>query len=127
MPSVAKTTTVSKKDIVMGGTFKKGDVDIFNSQPPPLIALADITELYKIEKIVRVEKNGMNVINAIEVLSDNSSDDKDDNDPLPNIGDEAKNNFEDHADDEEGNNLNATFFGRIYVHISPIYLIRIFS
>jgi hypothetical protein len=89
--------------------------------------LADTTEHYKIEKIVRVKKNGTNVINAIEVLSDNSSDNKDDDDLLSNVGNEAKNDFKDYADDEEGNNLNATFFRRIYVYISPIYLIQIFS
>jgi hypothetical protein len=61
------------------------------------------------------------------VLSNNSSNNKDNNNPLPNAGNKAKNNFEDYADDEEGNNLNATFFGRIYVYISLIYLIRIFS
>ena len=83
----------------------------------------DTIEYYKIKKIVWVEKNGINVINAIEVLSDNSSDDKDNNDPLPNIGDEAKNDFKDYADDEEGNDLNTTFFRRIYVYISLIYLI----
>jgi hypothetical protein len=57
------------------------------------------------------------------VLSNNGSDDKDNDNPLPNAGDKAKNDFKDYADDEEGNNLNATFFRRIYVHISPIYLI----
>ena len=31
MLSVAETTTVSRKDIVIGGTFKKGNIDIFNS------------------------------------------------------------------------------------------------
>ena len=111
----------------MGGTSEKGDVDASNSQPPPPPASADTTEHYEIEKIVRVEKNGTNVTNAIEVLSDNSSDDEDDDDPLPDAGDEAKNDFEDHADDEEGNDLNATFFGRMYVHISPICPIRMFS
>ena len=60
-------------------------------------------------------------------MSDNSSNNKDNNDSLPNIGNKAKNDFKDHADNEEGNNLNAMFFGRIYVYISPIYLIRIFS
>jgi hypothetical protein len=57
------------------------------------------------------------------MLSNNSSDNKDNNDPLPNISDKAKNNFKDYADDEEGNNLNTIFFGRIYVYISLIYLI----
>ena len=57
------------------------------------------------------------------MLSNNSSDNKDNNDPLPNIGNEAKNDFKDYIDDEEGNNLNTTFFRRIYVYISPIYLI----
>ena len=57
------------------------------------------------------------------MLSDNGSDDEDNNDPLPNAGNEAKNDFEDHMDDEEGNNLNAIFFRRIYVYISLIYLI----
>jgi hypothetical protein len=65
----------------------------------------------------------MNVINAIEVLSDNSSNDKDDNDLLSNVGDKAKNDFKDYADNEEGNDLNAIFFRRIYVYISLIYLI----
>ena len=61
------------------------------------------------------------------MLSNNSSNNKDNNDPLPNIGDKAKNNFKDYTDDKEGNDLNATFFRRIYVYISPIYLIRMFS
>jgi hypothetical protein len=64
-------------------------VDIFNSQPLLLIALADTTELYKIEKIVQVKKNRMNVINAIKILSNNSSDNKDDGNPLPNASDEG--------------------------------------
>ena len=68
----------------MGGTSKKGDMDVFNSQPPPPIALADTIELYKIKKILRVKKNGINVINAIEVLSNNSSNDKNNGDPLFN-------------------------------------------
>jgi hypothetical protein len=102
-------------------------VDASNSQPPPLLALADTTEHYKIKKIIWVKKNGINIINTIEVLSNNSSNNKDNNDLLPNIGNKAKNNFKDYTDDKEGNNLNTTFFGRIYVHISLIYLIRIFS
>ena len=57
------------------------------------------------------------------MLSNNSSDNKDNNDPLPNIGNEAKNDFKDYIDDEEGNNLNTTFFRHIYVYISLIYLI----
>ena len=61
-------------------------MDIFNSQPPPPIALVDTTELYKIKKIVQVKKNGTNIINTIEVLSNNSSNNKDDGNPLPNIG-----------------------------------------
>ena len=65
----------------------------------------------------------MNIINAIEVLSNNSSNNKDNNNPLPNAGNKAKNNFKDYTDDKKGNNLNATFFGRIYVYISLIYLI----
>jgi hypothetical protein len=85
--------------------------------------LADTIEYYKIKKIIRVKKNGTNIINAIEVLSNNSSNDKDNNNLLPNIGNEAKNDFEDYTDDEEGNDLNATFFGHIYVYISLIYLI----
>ena len=89
MSSVAKTTTVGGKDTVISRTSKKSDVDIFNSQPPLLIALADIIELYKIKKIIQVEKNGMNITNAIKVLSDNSSDDKNNGDPLPNTGDEG--------------------------------------
>ena len=61
------------------------------------------------------------------MLSNNSSNNKDNNDPLSNIGNKAKNDFKDYMDDKEGNNLNTMFFGRIYVYISPIYLIRIFS
>ena len=57
------------------------------------------------------------------MLSNNSSNNKDNNDPLPNIGNKAKNNFKDYADNEEGNNLNAMFFRRIYIYISLIYLI----
>ena len=57
------------------------------------------------------------------MLSNNSSNNENNNNPLPNIGNKAKNNFEDYTDDEEGNNLNTTFFRRIYMHISLIYLI----
>jgi hypothetical protein len=57
------------------------------------------------------------------VLSNNSSNNKDNNNPLPNVGNKAKNDFKDYADDKEGNDLNTTFFRHIYVHISPIYLI----
>ena len=31
IPSITKTTTISKKDTVMGETSKKSDIDIFNS------------------------------------------------------------------------------------------------
>ena len=89
MSSVAETTTINKKDIVISGTSKKGDIDISNSQLPPLIVLADTTELYKIKKIVQVKKNGINITNAIKVLSNNSSNNKDNGDPLPNIGNEG--------------------------------------
>ena len=92
-------------------------MDASNSQPPPLLASADTTKHYKIEKIIWVKKNGINVINAIEVLSNNSSNDKDNNNPLPNIGDKAKNDFKGYIDNEEGNNLNSTFFRRIYIYI----------
>ena len=51
------------------------------------------------------------------MLSNNSSNNKDNNDPLPNIGNEAKNDFKDYTDDKEGNDLNTTFFGRIYIYI----------
>jgi hypothetical protein len=61
------------------------------------------------------------------VLSNNSSNNKDNNNPLPNIGNKAKNNFKDYIDNKKGNNLNTTFFRRIYVYISLIYLIQIFS
>ena len=57
------------------------------------------------------------------MLSNNGSDDKDNNNPLPNVGNKAKNDFKDYTDDKEGNNLNAIFFRRIYIYISPIYLI----
>ena len=86
MPSITETTTVGRKDIIMSGTSKKGNINIFNSQPLPLIVLADIIELYKIKKIIQVKKNEKNVINAIEVLSNNSSNNKNNGDPLPNIG-----------------------------------------
>ena len=61
------------------------------------------------------------------MLSNNSSNNKDNNNPLPNIGNKAKNNFKDYTDNEEGNDLNAPFFRHIYMYISPIYPIRIFS
>ena len=61
------------------------------------------------------------------MLSNNSSNNKDNNNPLPNVGNEAKNDFKDYMDDEKGNNLNAMFFGRMYIYISPICLIQIFS
>ena len=73
----------------MGRTSKKGNIDVFNSQPPPLIALADTIELYKIKKIIRVEKNRTNITNAIEMLSNNSNNNEDNSDPLPNVGDEG--------------------------------------
>jgi len=78
-------------------------------------------------KIIWVKRNGINIINVIEVLSNNSSNNKNNNNPLPNIGNKAKNDFKDHMDDEEGNNPNTMFFRRIYVHISLICLIWIFS
>jgi hypothetical protein len=56
------------------------------------------------------------------VLSNNSSNNKDNNNLLPNIGNKAKNNFKDYADNEKGNNLNTIFFGYIYIYIY-IYLI----
>jgi len=61
------------------------------------------------------------------VLSNNSSNNKDNNNPLPNVGNKTKNSFKNYADDKEGNNLNTIFFRCIYVYISLIYLIRIFS
>ena len=61
------------------------------------------------------------------MLSNNSSNNKDNNNPLPNVGDKDKNDFKDYIDNKEGNNLNTTFFRHIYVYISPIYLIRMFS
>jgi len=57
------------------------------------------------------------------VLSNNSSNNKDNNNLLLNAGNKAKNDFKDYADNKEGNNPNAIFFGHIYVHISLIYLI----
>ena len=51
------------------------------------------------------------------MLSNNSSNNKDNNNPLPNIGNKAKNNFKDYADNKEGNDLNTIFFGRIYIYI----------
>ena len=54
------------------------------------------------------------------MLSNNSSNNKDNNNPLPNIGNEAKNNFKDYTDNKEGNDLNTMFFGRIYIYISNI-------
>ena len=90
---------------------------------------ADTIKHYKIKKIIRVEKNGINIINAIEVLSNNSSNNKDNNNPLPNVGNKAKNNFKDYADNKEGNNLNAMFFWtyiRIYIsNISNIDILLI--
>ena len=44
------------------------------------------------------------------MLSNNSSNNKDNNNPLPNIGNKAKNNFKDYTDNKEGNNLNTMFF-----------------
>ena len=57
------------------------------------------------------------------MLSNNGSNDEDNNDPLPNIGNKAKNDFKDHTHDEEENNPNTTFFGQIYMYIFLIYLI----
>ena len=55
------------------------------------------------------------------MLSNNSSDDEDNDNPLPNIGNEAKNDFKDYAHDEEENDFNAMFFGQMYVYIFLIY------
>jgi hypothetical protein len=60
-------------------------------------------------------------------LSNNSNDNKDDDNPLFNTGNEARNNFKDYIYNKEENNPNIIFFGCIYVHISPIYLIWILS
>jgi hypothetical protein len=57
------------------------------------------------------------------VLSNDSSNDKDDNNPLFNAGDEAKNDFKNHAYNKKENNSNTIFFGCMYIYISPIYLI----
>jgi hypothetical protein len=55
--SVVKTTTISKKDIIISGTSKIGDVDTSNNQLLLLLvlALADTTKLYKIERIIQVK------------------------------------------------------------------------
>jgi hypothetical protein len=74
-----------------------------------------------------LKKNRINITNAIKVLSNNSNDNKDDNNPLFNTGDEAKNDFKDHIYNKEENNPNTIFFERIYMHISPIYPIWMFS
>ena len=63
----------------------------------------------------------MNVVNAIEVLSDNGSNNEDDDDPLPNIGDKAKNDFKDYVYNKEKNNPNVMFFRRMYMYIFLIY------
>jgi hypothetical protein len=57
------------------------------------------------------------------MLFNNSNDNKNDNNPLLNAGDKAKNNFKDYTYNKEENNPNIIFFGRIYMYISPIYLI----
>ena len=57
------------------------------------------------------------------MLFNNSSNNKDNNNPLPNIGNKAKNDFKDYADNEEGNDPNTTFFRCIYISLSLIYLI----
>ena len=124
-PSIAKTTTISGKDIVIGRTSKNGYADVSNSQPPPLPAPANTIKLYKIEKIIQVKKNRTNVVNAIKVLSDNGSNNKDNDNPLPNTGNKAKNDFKDYTYNKEENNPNTTFFRQIYVHIFLIYLIQI--
>ena len=54
------------------------------------------------------------------MLSNNSSNNKDNNNPLPNIGNKAKNDFKDYTDNKEGNDLNTIFFGHIYIYISNI-------
>ena len=57
------------------------------------------------------------------MLFNNSSDNKNNNNPLPNVGNKAKNDFKDYADNKKGNNPNTTFFRRIYMHISlDIYM-----
>jgi hypothetical protein len=55
--SVVKTTTISKKDIIISGISKIGDVDTSNNQLLLLLvlALADTTKLYKIERIIQVK------------------------------------------------------------------------
>ena len=61
------------------------------------------------------------MVNAIKVLSNNGSNNKDNNNPLPDIGNKAKNDFKDYVHNKEENNPNAIFFRQIYVHIFLIY------
>ena len=52
MAGVAKITTVSKNDTVIGETYKNNNVDAFRSQLSLPLALVDTLKLYKIKKIV---------------------------------------------------------------------------
>ena len=52
MASVAKITTVSKNNTVMGGTYKNNNMDAFKSQLFLPLALVDTPKLYRIKKIV---------------------------------------------------------------------------
>ena len=52
MAGVAKITTVSKNDTVMGKTYKNNNINTFRSQPSLLLALVDTPKLYRIKKII---------------------------------------------------------------------------
>ena len=52
MAGVAKITTISKNDTVMGGIYKNNNTDAFKSQLSLLLALVDTPKLYKIKKII---------------------------------------------------------------------------
>jgi hypothetical protein len=52
MVSVAKITTISKNNTVMGGIYKNDNMDIFKSQPFLLLALINTPKLYRIKKII---------------------------------------------------------------------------
>ena len=105
----------------MGGTSKKDNADASRSQLSPPLALVDTAELYGIKKIVRLENNITTLDDAIDVEPTDSSNDEDNSAPLLSKGDNAKNDFVDHKNEEDVSNPNATFFKYIYVHISLIY------
>jgi hypothetical protein len=52
MAGIAKITTISENNTVMGGISKKDNADTSRSQLSPPLALVDTPKLYRIKKMV---------------------------------------------------------------------------